>query len=123
MIQEQFREVFKIKDLREIKKILDIRITRDREKGTLRMNQTPYFKEVLKRLHMIEDTHKSKEHQISMNDDSALKSAELDDKRFDSYEYARSVESFMYVVIHTRSNIAFSLRRLNQYLVDLIEFY
>jgi hypothetical protein len=33
-----FREIFKVKDLREVQKVLGIRVTRDRVKGTLRLN-------------------------------------------------------------------------------------
>ena len=52
-----FGSIFKVKDLGEMSKILGIRITRDRPRRTLRMDQTHYLEEVLKRLHMRADKH------------------------------------------------------------------
>ena len=117
-----FKKMFKIKNLRKIEKILEIRITRDRQRRTLRMNQTHYLKKVIDRLHMRrEDKHKSID--ILMNEYVALRSARSDDERTNQLKYQQAIESLMYVAIHTRSNIAFSLRRLNQYLNDSTTYH
>ena len=55
--KDEFRKVFKIKDLGEIKKILSIRITRNRKKRTLRMDQSHYLSEVLDELNISADKH------------------------------------------------------------------
>ena len=114
--------MFKIKNLKKIKKILEIRITRDRQRRTLRMNQTHYLKKVIDRLHMRrEDKHKSID--ILMNEYVALRSARSDDERTNQLKYQQAIESLMYVAIHTRSNIAFLLRRLSQYLSDSTTYH
>ena len=117
-----FKKMFKIKNLKKIEKILEIRITRDRQRRTLRMNQTHYLKKVIDRLHMRrEDKHKSID--ILMNEYVALRFARSDDERTNQLKYQHAIESLMYVAIHTRSNIAFSLRRLSQYLSDSTTYH
>ena len=75
--KEEFDKIFKIKDLREMKRILDIRITRDRKKRILRMNQSHYLSEVLNELYM--NTEKHVDIAFSMSGYNALRSAESDD--------------------------------------------
>ncbi len=49
-----------------MKKILDIRITRDRKNKTLRINQLHYLSEMLDKLHMLASKHNSIE--LPIND-------------------------------------------------------
>ena len=97
-------------------KILDIRITRDRKKRIIRLNQTHYLSEVFDELHMTADKHKST--QLFMSEYDALRSAESEDERINSHDYAHKIEKLMYAAIHTRSDISFSIDRLSQYLSD-----
>ena len=53
-----------------------------------------------------------------MNDYDALRSIDLDDQRINFKNYQHKIEKFMYATMHTRSNIYFSLKRLNQYFND-----
>jgi len=112
--KHKFQCVFKVKNLRKMKKILDIQITCNRKTQILRMNQTHYFHDVLKRLNMRQDKHKTTD--LSMNKYDALHSAELEDVRINQHEYQQVIESLMYAAIHTRFNIAFALNWLSQYL-------
>ena len=59
--KNDFKKMFKIKNSKKMKKILEIRIIRDRQRRTLRMNETHYFKKIIDRLYMRrEDKHKLK---------------------------------------------------------------
>ena len=103
--------MFKIKNLREMKKILEIRIIRDRQERILHMNQTRYLKKVIDCLHIRrEDKHKNIN--ILMNEYVALRFAKFDDKCTNQLKYQQAIESLIYVAIYTRLDIAFSLRRL-----------
>ena len=108
--------MFKVKNLKKMKKILDIRITRDRKRRIIRLNQTHYLSEMLNELHMNIDKHERTK--IFMNDYDSFKSAKSDDERINSKKYQHKIEKFMYVVIHTRSDIVFALERLSQYFND-----
>ncbi len=114
--KHEFQCVFKVKNLREMKKILDIQITCNRKTWILRMNQTHYLHDVLKRLNMKQDKHKTTD--LSMNEYDALRSAELKNVRINQHEYQQVIESLMYAAIHTRFNIIFALNWLSQYLSD-----
>ena len=114
--KNEFQKKFKIKNLKKMKKILDIKIIRDRKRRTIRLNQTHYLSEMLNELFMNIDKHERTK--IFMNDYDSLKSTKSNDERINSKEYQHKIEKLMYVVIHTRSNIVFALERFNQYLND-----
>jgi len=78
------------------------------------MNQTHYLHDVLERLNMKQDKHKTTD--LSMNEYDAFRSAEFEDVRIDQHEYQQVIESLMYAAIHTRLDIIFVLNQLNQYL-------
>ncbi len=119
--KHEFQCVFKVKNLKEMKKILNIQITCNRKTWILRMNQTHYLHDVLERLNMRQDKHKTTD--LSMNEYDALRSAELEDVRINQHEYQQVIESLMYVAIHTHFNIAFALNRLSQYLSNSAEHH
>ncbi len=119
--KHEFQCVFKVKNLRKMKKILDIQITCNRKTRILRMNQTHYLHDVLKRLNMKQDKHKTTD--LSMNEYDAFRSAEFEDVRIDQHEYQQVIESLMYAAIHTRLDIIFALNRLSQYLSNSAEHH
>jgi hypothetical protein len=53
--KDAFGKIFKIKDLGEVRKVLGVKVSRDRVSGTLRLDQTHYAREVLNRLSMDKD--------------------------------------------------------------------
>jgi len=85
------------------------------------MNQTHYLHDVLERLNMRQDKHKTTD--LSMNEYDALRSAELEDVRINQHKYQQVIESLMYAAIHTRLDIAFALNRLSQYLSNSAEHH
>ena len=115
--KDEFQKMFKVKNLRKMRKIFDIRIIKNRERRTLRMNQSHYLSEVLDELHMSVNKHEKTK--FSMSDYDAFRSIDFDDRRINSKNYQHKIEKLMYAIMHTRSNICFALERLNQYLNDL----
>ena len=113
--------VFKVKNLREMQKILDIQIICNHKRWTLCMNQTHYVKKMLQDLHMRINKHKCTE--ISLNEYDALCSADSNDQRIDQRQYQQVIESLMYAVIHTHSDIFFALDSLSQYFNDSAEHH
>ncbi len=111
--KHEFQCVFKVKNLRKIKKILDIQITCNRKTWILWMNQTHYLHDVLKRLNIRQDKHKITN--LLMNEYDVLCSAELEDVRINQHEYQQVIESLMYAAIYTYFDIAFALNQLSQY--------
>jgi len=85
------------------------------------MNQTHYLHDVLERLNMRQDKHKTTD--LSMNEYDAFHSAELEDVRINQHEYQQVIESLMYAAIHTRFNIAFAFNQLSQYFSDFAKHH
>jgi hypothetical protein len=46
-LKSQLKNKFKMKDLEEAKKIIGMKIQRDRRKGTIYLTQTEYLKKIL----------------------------------------------------------------------------
>lgn len=114
--KNEFQKAFKIKDLGEMKKILGIRITRNRKKRTLRMDQSHYLSEFLDELDMSTDKHEKTK--IPMNGYDALRSAGPNDRRISPKDYQHKIGKLMYAAMHTRPDFCFALGRLSQYLGD-----
>ncbi len=119
--KHEFQCVFKVKNLRKMKKILDIQITCNRKTWILWMNQTHYLHDILERLNMRQDKHKATD--LSMNEYDALRSAELENMRINQHEYQQVIESLMYAAIHTRFDIAFAFNQLSQYFSNFAEHH
>ena len=79
--KSSFKKLFKVKDLGEMEKILGVKITRNRSKRTIRMDQTSYLKMVLERIDMEHDKHKPTE--LPINGYSSLRPAGPDNERID----------------------------------------
>ena len=99
-----------------MKKILDIRITRDRKNRLLRMNQTHYLKKILEELKMKSERNKFIE--TLMNEYDVIKFFSSTNLRINVKEYQHAIEKIMYAAVHTRSDIAYATERLNQFLSD-----
>ena len=72
-------------------------------------------------LHIRTDKHKYTE--ISLNEYDTLCSADSNDQRIDQRQYQQVIESLMYAVIHTHSDIFFALDSLSQYFNDSAEHH
>jgi len=119
--KEEFSKVFRIKDLGEVQKILGVRVTRDRAKRTITLDQAHYVRDVLSTYQMEQD--KAKKTDIPMNGYDSLRPAELSDTRTDQRAYQTLIGKLLYLSILTRPDISFALGRLSQYLSDPAEFH
>ena len=76
-----FKRLFKVKDLGEIEKILGVKVTRNRSKRIIRIDQTSYLKMVLERIEIEYNKHKPTE--LPINGYSSLRPTGLDNERTD----------------------------------------
>ena len=76
-----FKRLFKVKDLREIEKILGVKIIRNRSKRIIRIDQTSYLKIVLERMEIKYNKYMPTEFLI--NGYSSLRPAGSDNKYID----------------------------------------
>ena len=83
--KSSFKKLFKVKDLGEIEKILSVKITKNRSKRTIRIDQTSYLKIVLERIDIEYNKHKPTE--LLINSYSSLRPAGPDNKRIDPEWY------------------------------------
>ena len=112
--KQAFSERFKIKDLGEISKILGIRITRDRSKRTLTIDQGEYIRKVMKDLNMKQDGHR-KTKTIPLNGYDKIKPTTENDEPTDNTRFMSGVGSIMHASVQTRPDITFATGKLSQY--------
>ena len=79
--KSSFKRLFKVKDLGEIEKILRVKITRNRSKRIIRIDQTSYLKIVLERIEI--EYNKYKPTEFLINGYSSLRPVGSDNKRID----------------------------------------
>jgi hypothetical protein len=117
---DNFRQRFNTKDLGEISKILGMRITRNRQKRELFIDQEEYLQKILPRLGLpveSSSTVKPRPTPVSGKYDK-LEPACDGEERADRTEYQRAIGSIMYAMVYTRPDIAFHVGQLSQQLRD-----
>ncbi|KAI0992649.1 hypothetical protein K3495_g15536, partial [Podosphaera aphanis] len=122
---EWFNEVlssrFNTKNLGEIKKILGMRITRDRSRHTIFVDQEQYLDKILCKFGFPQPTHKAQK--IPLDGYDSLRPAGETDTRVSSSEYSTIIGSVMFAMIYTRPDIAFALGRLSQFMKDPADYH
>ncbi|KAI1002516.1 hypothetical protein K3495_g5684 [Podosphaera aphanis] len=113
---EKLSSRYKAKDLGGVDRVLGIRITRDREKRTVYLDQEQYLTGVLERFGITNAQHKKKK--IPATDYESLRPASKQDTRINVTEYKQAIGSLMYAMVLTRPDIAFVLGKLSQYMSD-----
>lgn len=112
--KRELSDRFKIKDLGEAKRILGIRITRDRKNRTIYLDQSAYIKQMLRQYDMdhesVMPTH------IPMASQKILSKATDGDILTSKREYQQRVGSVMFPMVYTRPDIAFSAGKLAQFM-------
>ncbi|GAA0158500.1 transmembrane signal receptor [Lithospermum erythrorhizon] len=107
-----------MKDLGDAKKILGMRIIRDRD--SLRLTQEEYLKKVIKRFNMLDakpvSTPIAAHFQLSVE-----QSPENEDElvHMDKVPYASAVGSLMYAMVYTRPDIAHAVGVVSRYMSNL----
>ena len=114
--KKHFGEIYKIKDLGEVSKILGVQVIRNRKNRTITLDQSHYTRDLLSRHGM--DKEKANPISIPLNGYDLLKPAGPQDKRADQKEYQKIIGGLIYLAIITRPDIAFAIGRLSQYLSD-----
>ncbi|KAI0992835.1 hypothetical protein K3495_g15349, partial [Podosphaera aphanis] len=105
---------FNAKNLGEIKKILGVRVTRDRKNKTIYIDQEQYLDKVLESFGMKKS--KSRTKKIPIADYNNLRPTTETDEKIDTTIYQQMVGSLMYAMTLTRPDIAFVLGYLARYM-------
>ena len=116
-LKRKLSKQFEMKDLGGAKKILGMRITRDRAKGILKLSQAEHVRKVLSRFNM------DKAKPISTPLGSHFKLCKdwspktyLEFEHMSKVPYASAIGSLMYVMVYTRSNIAHVVGIVSRYI-------
>jgi len=97
--------------LKKIKKILDIRITRNCKTKTLCLDQSYYLNEIFDKLYIFVDKHNLVK--LSINNYNLLQFAKSSNEQINQKDYQYTIDSIIYTTIYIRSNIAFAIERLS----------
>jgi len=101
-----------MKDLREAKKILSMKINRDMSTGRLRLSQENYVLKMLKRFNMV----KARPTTTSLTGYFRLSSSQCPNKNeMSRVPYASAVGSLMYVIVCTRSDLAYAVSTVSRF--------
>lgn len=104
---------FNIKNLGSLRNCLGMRVTRDRKKGILCLDQTEYIKKLLRRFNM--ETCKPVSTPMVLNC-KLIKNNDVNVHLNDeSYNYRQLMGSLMYLSVCTRPDISFSCSQLSQF--------
>ena len=111
-LKGELNEKFQMTELGEMKKILGIRIERDRKQGTLTMSQGHYIDVILARFNM------SDAHPVSTPLHKTIKLNSSLDSMGPTIEvpYAKAIGSLMYVALSTQPDLAFAIQHLSQFI-------
>jgi len=116
-LKRRLSEQFAMKDLGPAKQILGMRITRDRARGTLRLSQAEYVKNVLKRFSMDEakpvSTPLGSHFRLSKQQSPRT---EQEQSGMSRVPYASAIGSLMYAMVCTRPDIAHAVGAVSRYM-------
>nr|GEV74050.1 retrotransposon protein, putative, Ty1-copia subclass [Tanacetum cinerariifolium] len=113
------KKEFKMKELREAKKILGMEIVRDRSRKILRVSQSRYVSKILN--NFIIDNGKSVKMSLGGHFKLSLKDFPIRDcdvERMSKVPYANAVGSLMYLMVCTRPDIAYAVSVVSKYLTN-----
>lgn len=108
-MKRELNEKYTMTDLGEMKKILGLRVERNREEGTLKISQGPYIDAVLARFHM-QDANP-----VSTPLSKTVKLTNQTTHTIDDTPYAQAIGSLMYTALGTRPDLAFAVQHLSQF--------
>ena len=111
-VKQELNTKLPMTDLGEMKKILGLKVERNREEGTLRISQGPYIDTILMCFHMQNTYPALTPFNISTKLDIPL---EINDGPRTDAPYAQAIGSLMYAALGTCPNIAFATQHLSQF--------
>src|SRR5271170_4861562 len=107
-VKQQLSKEFEMKDLRELKHFLGMRITRTNVR--ISIDQNGYIRQILERFGMEASkavyTSLAPESRLDNNDDAS---------KADIKQYQAMVGSLMYAMLCTRSDLAYGIQQLSQF--------
>ena len=112
-VKTELKSTFKMTDLDSTSHYLDMKIRRDRERRTLTLLQTTYLKTVLEKFDMRDCVSVATSMKASISNSILLSTKQADEDII--YWYEVSIDSLMYVMMTTRSDIAFALSMTSRY--------
>lgn len=112
--KEQFGKMYKIKDLKEIRVFLSLKVTRDRASRTLTISQKSYA------LKLVDDFlgGSDRTDPTPTGGIQTLGKAKQNEPRANISLYQKAIRSLMYLQRGTRPNITFTVCRLSQHCSD-----
>jgi hypothetical protein len=114
-MKEELSQKFEMKDLGDLHFFFGMEVERDCAQCLLYINQTGYFKEILKRFRM-EDC---KAIRVPLDPKTKLKKNENKDVEMVKVPCQQVVGSLMYAMLCTQSDLAYSISMVNQHMVNL----
>ena len=110
-MKKKLFQKFRMKNMKRIIFILNIRIKRDTDRKFIVINQIIYIKIFFHEYEM-KDAHSMI---IFIDDYLSLILSNAIETRIDQRKYQKKIDNFMYAMIVIRSNIAFVIKKLNQF--------
>ncbi|GJX16818.1 retrovirus-related pol polyprotein from transposon TNT 1-94 [Tanacetum coccineum] len=113
------RKEFDMKELGPARKILGVKIVRDRGSRTLKVSQSGYVQKILNNYKV--DNGKSVSMPLGAHFKVSLKdcpSSDWDVERMSKVTYANVVGSLMYLMVYTRPDIAYDVSIVSRYLAN-----
>ena len=115
----QLNKEFEMKDLGAAKKILGVKIIRDRKSGMLYLSQRDYIEKVLRRFNMHDAKPVSTPLAAHFRLSSALCPVSDDDIEYMSrVPYSSAVGSLMYVMVCSRPDLSHALSVVSRYMAN-----
>ena len=105
---------YKIKDLREIQRVLSIRVRRDRKNKEILLDQESYLEKMLEKYKMAVDTLKGQK--VSLSGYEGITAPTEKDVSVDTSQYQEMCGSVMHPVVYTRPDCAFAISKLSQWM-------
>jgi hypothetical protein len=106
--KDAIKKQFEVKDLGELKWILGMEVTRDRERKTLSINQKVYIQKMLERFGMTDC------HGVGTPADRVIPRLPEEEESIDNRQYQSMVGSILYAVVVSRPDLAFIAQNLGR---------
>ncbi len=119
-LKKQLLSEFDMKDLGAAKQILEMRIHRDKQRGTFQLSQAEYIGRILKRFNMSDAKAVSTPlaSRFLLSKDQSPKTEE-EEGFMAKVPYASAIRSIMYAMVCTRPDIAYAVGSMSRFMTNL----
>ena len=118
-LKKQLLSEFDMKDLGAAKQILEMRIHRDKQRGTFQLSQAKYIGRILKRFNMSDAKAVSTPlaSRFLLSKDQSPKTEE-EEGFMAKVPYASAIRSLMYAMVCTRPDIAYAMGSVSRFMTN-----